>query len=221
MTLRADCVAKLFFGVRTKFSRTAGAPFRKLCGGSHDQSDFQPAAFVRSLQGIGLSNTGFAGRDANFGSQLIFEFCNTIGQERTHAPQQTIALFNHLVGSCEQRVGHAQDWTSISSDRAINFGNERIRNADADLAIVADRASGECGFILEHSHAGSGVRPNFEERLNGRIARSDVVLDGWNAGSTAQPAYGYPGGPAFCYHPRRSGVHPGNVGLKPRERNDE
>jgi hypothetical protein len=26
------------------------------------------------------------------------------------------------------------------------FGNERVRNADADLAIVADRASGECGF---------------------------------------------------------------------------
>jgi len=91
--LMADCVAKLFFGVRTKFSRTAGAPFRKLCGGSHDQSDFQPAAFVRSLQGIGLSNTGFAGRDANFGSQLIFEFCNTIGPSRHFvAPNNNVAI---------------------------------------------------------------------------------------------------------------------------------
>jgi hypothetical protein len=30
---------------------------------------------------------------------------------------------------------------------------------------------------------------------NGQIAGSDVVRDGWNAGSTAQPAYGFPGTP--------------------------
>jgi hypothetical protein len=35
-----DCVAKLFFGVRTKFCRGAGAFTRKLCRGSHDQPDF-------------------------------------------------------------------------------------------------------------------------------------------------------------------------------------
>jgi hypothetical protein len=32
-----DCVANLFFGVRTKFCRGAGALTRKLCRGSRDQ----------------------------------------------------------------------------------------------------------------------------------------------------------------------------------------
>jgi len=45
---------------------------RKLCGGPHDQSDFQPAAFASSLQGIRLPNTGFDGRAAKFFRQLIF-----------------------------------------------------------------------------------------------------------------------------------------------------
>ncbi len=30
---------------------------------------------------------------------------------------------------------------------------------------------------------------------NGQIARSDIVRDGWNAGSTAQAACGFPGTP--------------------------
>ena len=49
---RIDCVAKLFFGVCAKFSRGAGARAQKLCEGSHDRSDFQPAAFVSSSQGM-------------------------------------------------------------------------------------------------------------------------------------------------------------------------
>ena len=73
-----DCVAKLFLGVRTKFSRGAGAPILKSRGGSHDQSDFQPAACVSSLQGIGLPKTRFDGHAAKFCRHLIFEFCNTI-----------------------------------------------------------------------------------------------------------------------------------------------
>ena len=35
-SLSGDCVAKLFLGVREKFSRVADALARKLCGGSHD-----------------------------------------------------------------------------------------------------------------------------------------------------------------------------------------
>jgi hypothetical protein len=69
-----DCVAKLFFGVRTKFCRGAGALTRKLCRGSHDQLDFQPAAFVGSLRGVRLSNIGCDGRGAKFCRQLIFDF---------------------------------------------------------------------------------------------------------------------------------------------------
>ena len=43
-----------------------------------DQSGFQPAAFVSSLQGIGLPKTRFDGRAAKFCRDIIFEFCNTI-----------------------------------------------------------------------------------------------------------------------------------------------
>jgi len=32
-------------------------------------------------------------------------------------------------------------------------------------------------------------------RENGQIVGSDVVRDRWNAGSTAQPTYGFPGTP--------------------------
>jgi hypothetical protein len=75
----ADCVAKLFLGVRINFFRGAGALILKSRGGSHDQSDFQPATFVSSLQGIGLPKTRFDGHAANSCRHLIFEFCNTIG----------------------------------------------------------------------------------------------------------------------------------------------
>jgi hypothetical protein len=98
VSLWVDCVAKLFLGVGTKFSRGAGALISKSCGGSHDQSDFQPAAFVSSLQGIGLPKTHFDGRAAKFCRHLIFEFCNTIGQKR---PIRDIAaaFALHLIAS--------------------------------------------------------------------------------------------------------------------------
>ena len=38
-----------------------------------------------------------------------------------------------------------------------------------------------------------GVR--LDVRENGQIVGSDVVRDRWNAGSTAQPTYGFPGTP--------------------------
>ena len=86
----ADCVVKLFLGVRTKFSRGAGALIFKSCGGSHDQSDFQPAAFVSSLQGIGSRKPRFDGHAAKFCRHLIFEFCNTIGLIATFAEESVI-----------------------------------------------------------------------------------------------------------------------------------
>ena len=49
-----------------------------VCRGSHNQSDFQPAAFVCSLKGTGLPNISFGGREAKFCRHLIFQFCNTI-----------------------------------------------------------------------------------------------------------------------------------------------
>ena len=47
-------------------------------GGHLKQSDFQPASFVSSLQGIVLPKIHFDGKIAKFFRTLIFEFCNTI-----------------------------------------------------------------------------------------------------------------------------------------------
>src|SRR5271169_3861604 len=76
---RGDCVAKLSFGVRANFCNGAGAFARKLCRGSHEQSDFQPAAFVSSSQGIVSPKILLDGQIAKFFRTLIFQFCNTIG----------------------------------------------------------------------------------------------------------------------------------------------
>jgi hypothetical protein len=56
-------------------------------GVSHEQSDFRPAAFVSSLQGIVSPETHFDGRIAKFSRPLIFEFCNTIPPIATDLPQ--------------------------------------------------------------------------------------------------------------------------------------
>src|SRR5580658_8402102 len=76
--LRGDCVAKLFSGMCADFSRGAGAFAREPSRGSLKQSDFQPASFVSSLQGIVLPKIHCDGKIAKFSRTLIFEFCNTI-----------------------------------------------------------------------------------------------------------------------------------------------
>ena len=68
-----------FLRVRTKISRGPGALILKARRGSYDQSDFQPAAFVSSLQSVRSPKTRFDGHAAKFCRHLIFEFCNTIG----------------------------------------------------------------------------------------------------------------------------------------------
>jgi hypothetical protein len=40
----------------------------------------------------------------NFRSPPQKDFRNNIGQQRTHAPQQTTALFDHFVGPSEKTV---------------------------------------------------------------------------------------------------------------------
>jgi len=46
-----------------------------------------------------------------------------------------------------------------------------------------------CGWVITTE----GVR--LDARKNGQIAGSNVVRDRWNAGSTAQPTYGFPATP--------------------------
>ena len=56
----------------TNFSRGAGAFVRKLYGGTHEQSYFQPAGLVNSLQGIRVPTAGFNGSAARFYRHPLF-----------------------------------------------------------------------------------------------------------------------------------------------------
>jgi hypothetical protein len=67
-----DTVEKVDFFKWTKFSRGAGAFVRKLYGGTHEQSHFQPAGFVTSLQGIRVATAGFDGSAARFYRHFLF-----------------------------------------------------------------------------------------------------------------------------------------------------
>jgi hypothetical protein len=62
----ADTVEKVDFSKCAKFSRGAGAFVRKLYGGTHEQSHFQPAGLVNSLQGIRVPTAVFNGSAARF-----------------------------------------------------------------------------------------------------------------------------------------------------------
>jgi hypothetical protein len=95
-----DCVAKLFFRVCANFSRGAGAFARKLCRGSHERSDFQPAAFVSSLLGIVSPKIHFDGQIAKFPRALIFEFCNTIPHKAAAATVRHRGSYGPGRGSC-------------------------------------------------------------------------------------------------------------------------
>jgi hypothetical protein len=70
--LSADTVEKVDFSKCAKFSRGAGAFVRKLYGGTHEQSHFQPAGFVTSLQGIRVATAGFDGSAARFYRHFLF-----------------------------------------------------------------------------------------------------------------------------------------------------
>jgi hypothetical protein len=114
---RRDCVAKLFLGARTKFSRGAGALILNPCGGgSHDQSDFHPAAFVSSLQGIGSPKTRFDGHLSKFCRHLIFEFCNN----RRSSCRADVLSARQLMPEAD--IEHAMGTGSIEPIRASFHG---------------------------------------------------------------------------------------------------
>ena len=71
----------------------------KIMWGAHDQFDFQPAAFVGLLQGIGSRKARFDGHAAEFSRRVIFEFCNTIPGKR---------IFIATVGCAGPSLAHFQ-----------------------------------------------------------------------------------------------------------------
>jgi hypothetical protein len=81
--LLANSVEKAPFSERTKFSGGAGELIRKSCGGSPNQSGFQPVVFCSSLQSHGLPRLDLNGRIAKFCRWLVSDFFNRIGQKQT------------------------------------------------------------------------------------------------------------------------------------------
>jgi hypothetical protein len=77
-----DTVEKVDFSKCAKFSRGAGAFVRKLYGGTHEQSHFQPAGLVNSLQGIRVPTAVFNGSAARFYRHppfLVFQQYRRVG----------------------------------------------------------------------------------------------------------------------------------------------
>jgi hypothetical protein len=95
-----DCVAKLIFGFRANFSKGAGAFARKLCRGSHEQSNFQPAAFVSSYKSSCRRKSILTGKLQNFSAPSFLSFATQSGGGSGH--RTTIAnrsLLTHRVTS--------------------------------------------------------------------------------------------------------------------------
>jgi hypothetical protein len=123
----SDCVAKLFFGARANFSRGAGAFVRKLCSGSREQSDFQPAAFVSSSQGIVSPKIHFDGQISKFSRPLIFEFCNRI------PPKAAAAGVRHR-GS----LGPGTDSCTAARKSLLNIAAKRGNGTVRPSALIAN-----------------------------------------------------------------------------------
>jgi hypothetical protein len=79
----ADTVEKVFFGCRTKFFRTADASRTRRREGPHRFRQKRPPTFVSALESFAAVETPENRLSRDFRSRSIFDFCNSICQERT------------------------------------------------------------------------------------------------------------------------------------------
>ncbi len=85
---RADSVEKVFLGRRPKFSGTTDAFRVRRFEGPHGFTKKRPRTFVAPLQSLAAARASKNQLSRDFRSSPIFDFCNSICQQQTHAPRQ-------------------------------------------------------------------------------------------------------------------------------------
>jgi hypothetical protein len=87
----ADSVEKVFLGCRPKLFRTADAFRTRQYDGPHRFTQKRPRSFAWALRSIAVVEPAKNQLLRDFRRRSIFDFCNTICQHRTRAPQQMAA----------------------------------------------------------------------------------------------------------------------------------
>src|ERR1700681_3833608 len=91
----ADIVAKVFLGWRTKILRAADAFSARRREGPYRFIQNRSRTSVVALKSDTAAEKSKGQLWRDFQGCSIFDFCNNICQERTHAVRLTVSLFNH------------------------------------------------------------------------------------------------------------------------------
>ena len=103
--LRADTVEKVFSGWRTKFSRAADAFRPQRCEGPRRFSEKRPRILVLAPCSIPAAELSKNQHLRDFWRRSIFDFSNSIRQQRSSAEQKTLILSNAETRQMTPRVG--------------------------------------------------------------------------------------------------------------------
>jgi phage gp16-like protein len=72
--------------------------------------------------------------------RLLTDFFNKIGHKRTHAPQQNLNLFDHLVG--EREAGAAHNRRAAWRHGGARGPNEMRRKSEAEAELLTAASGG-------------------------------------------------------------------------------